>query len=422
MIGWYLATMWVVLIASTALLASCGNTHPSEQNPVIKDTSLTVGVETLAPEAIGQEPAFAGQTRIQAVKTKSKILVDTLVKDLDRPWGLAFLPDGRFLVSEKPGRIRVIDQDGVTGDSIVGLIPVHYQQDGGLMDIAIAPDFSQTRQIFWTFSEKVDTGYTPTVATAYLTEDEKRLNDVSVIYRAGPAIGSVMHYGANLIFDQDGYLFVCFGERFEPRVRALAQKLNSPFGKIIRIDREGKPAPGNPFHAGGDTLPEIWAYGFRDPQGLAFHTETGDLWSSDHGARAGDEINQIVAGANYGWPVIAYGLEYSRDPINGGLTQAEGMQQPVYYWDPAVAPAGITFYTGKSIPEWENDLFVACLRGKHLIRLELEDGKVIGEERLLVDFGKRLRGVKEGPDGALYVWTDEARGNILRISIGTPDE
>jgi glucose/arabinose dehydrogenase len=224
-----------------------------------------------------------------------------------------------------------------------------------------------------------------------------------------------MHYGTKLLVDNEGYLLATLGERFEPRVRVRAQALNSAFGKVIRIDRTGQGAPDNPFIDQEEALAEIWAYGFRDPQGMAFHPENGELWLSEHGPRAGDEINVITAGKNYGWPLISYGLEYNKELVNGGLTQAENMQQPIYYWDPAVAPAGICFYSGKLIPEWKNNLFVACLRGKHLIRLTLEGHKVTGEERLLTDWGQRIRGVCEGPDGALYLWTDEAEGHIIRI-------
>jgi glucose/arabinose dehydrogenase len=406
----------ILCLVFTLILFSCKDKPETSSDVPQTSAVANTGVETLPAEAEGQKPAFVGQTRIQAIQTSSKYRVDTLAKNLERPWGFTFLPDGRYLITEKPGRIRILAKDGSVGDTIVGVLPVHFQQDGGLMDIAIAPDFSNTRQIFWAYSEKRDTGYMPTIATGYLAKDEKSLERVSVIYRAGPAIGSVMHYGTTLLFDPEGYLLVTLGERYEPRVRVRAQALHSPFGKVIRIDRNGNAAPGNPFKASQDTLAEIWAYGFRDPQGIAFHPQTGELWLSDHGPRAGDEINVITPGANYGWPMIAYGLEYSKEPVNGGLTQADGMEQPVYYWDPAVAPAGITFYSGRLIPEWRNDLFVATLRGKHLVRLKIEGHKIVGEERLLTDLDKRLRGVKEGPDGALYVWTAEAEGYILRIT------
>lgn len=394
------------------ILAGCTGSTPEIKNEQIHS------VETSPREAEGQQPAFPGQTRINAIRTQSVFRVDTVASGLDRPWGLDFLPDGRMIVTEKPGRIRIIDRSGAIGDSILGVLPVHFQQDGGLMDIAVAPDFSESRELFWAYSERRDTGYVPALARGELSADERNLENVTVIYRAGPAIGSVMHYGTKLLFDSTGHLLVSLGERFEPRVRTRAQELNSAFGKIIRIDRTGAAAPGNPFSNSTDALPEVWAYGFRDPQGLAFHPETGELWLSDHGPRAGDEINQVIAGKNYGWPVISYGLEYSREPVNGGLTQAENMEQPRYYWDPAVAPAGICIYSGKQIPEWKNNLFVACLRGKHLIRLTLDGHTITGEERLLADWGQRMRGVCEGPDGALYLWTDEAEGCIVRMIPG----
>jgi glucose/arabinose dehydrogenase len=401
-----------LFLLAAILLLSCMS-RPAED--VKSKTIYGTGVETLPPEAQGQKPAFEGQTRITAVTSQTSFRVDTIVNGLNRPWGLDFLPDGRMIVTEKPGRIRIIDQQGNLGDSLGGVLPVHFQQDGGLMDIVIAADFAESRELFWSFSEKKDTGYVPSIARGRLAENEKDLENVAVIYRAEPAIGSVMHYGTKLLLDKDGYLLATMGERFEPRVRVRAQDLNSAFGKVIRIDRTGQGAPGNPFEGQDDALAEIWAYGFRDPQGMAFHPENGELWLSEHGPRAGDEINVITAGKNYGWPIISYGLEYSKEPVNGGLTQAENMEQPVYFWDPAVAPAGICIYSGKLIPEWKNNLFVACLRGKHLIRLILDGHKVTGEERLLTNWGQRIRAVCEGPDGALYLWNDDAEGCIIRI-------
>ncbi|MBK8502565.1 MAG: PQQ-dependent sugar dehydrogenase [Saprospiraceae bacterium] len=377
--------------------------------------SIGVGVEMLPTEAQGQKPAFEGQTRIAAISSNTAYRIDTVVKGLNRPWGLDFLPDGRMIITEKPGRIRIIDLDGNLGDSIGGVLPVHFQQDGGLMDVVIASDFAKSREIFWSFSERKDTGYVPSIARGRIAVDEKNLENVTVIYRTEPAIGSVMHYGTKLLIDGEGYLLATMGERYEQRVRVRAQALNSAFGKVIRIDRTGHGAPGNPFIGREDALAEIWAYGFRDPQGMAYHPENGELWLSEHGPRAGDEINVITAGKNYGWPMISYGLEYNKELVNGGLTQSENMEQPIYYWDPAVAPAGICIYSGKLIPELKNNLFVACLRGKHLIRLTLDGHKVTGEERLLVDWGQRIRAVCEGPDGALYLWNDEAEGCVIRI-------
>lgn len=409
---------WILACFLLLVMWSCSNkTTDSASGNSNKPTSG--GVEILPQEAAGQEPAFIGQTRIGRIETVTVFKIDTIATGLDRPWGVDFLPDGRMIVTEKPGRVRIVDQKGVVGDSIRGMLPVHFQQDGGLMDIVTAPDFVSSRELFWAFSEKKDTGYVPTLARGVLSEDERQLEDVTIIYRAEPAIGSVMHYGTKLLFDAGGHLLATIGERFEPRIRNRAQDLSSAFGKVIRIDRTGAAASGNPFVGQADALPEIWAYGFRDPQGLAIHPETGELWLSDHGPRAGDEINLVEAGKNYGWPVISYGLEYSREPVNGGLTQADNMQQPLYYWDPAVAPAGICIYSGRLIPEWKNNLFVACLRGKHLIRLTIDGHKITGEERLLSDWDRRIRGVCEGPDGALYLWTDEAKGCIVRIVPGS---
>ena len=372
-------------------------------------------VESLPKEAPEQQPAFDNQTRVKAVATETPLQVDIVASDLSHPWGITFLPDTRMLISEKTGTIRIISLEGVVGDTILGVPPVYYRQDGGLMDITLDPDFENNRNIYWAFSEPYDTGYIASVAKGVLSDDETQFNDVRVIYRAPPAVSGPMHYGVRLLFDQEDQLFVSLGERYEHRHRIKAQELSSAFGKIIRIDSEGAPSPGNPFEDDPNALAEVYATGFRDPQGLAFHPETGDLWSSDHGTRAGDEINRIVPGGNYGWPVVAYGLEYSREPINDGLTQKEGTLQPVYYWDPAIAPGGINFYSGANIPEWKNNLFVAALRGKHLARLVIEDNQVVGEERLLTDLEQRLRSVIEGPDGNLYVTTDEDQGMIVRI-------
>lgn len=372
-------------------------------------------VESLPKEAPDQQPAFENQTRIKEVVTETPLQVDIVAKDLSHPWGITFLPDTRMLISEKTGTIRIISLEGTVGDTILGVPPVYYRQDGGMMDITLDPDFERNRTVYWAFSEPYDTGYIASVAKGVLSDDESSLHDVKVIYRAPPAVAGPMHYGVRLLFDQEDQMFVALGERMEHRHRMKAQELSSAFGKIIRINGKGEPSPGNPFADDPNALAEVYAMGFRDPQGLAFHPETGDLWSSDHGTRAGDEINLIVPGGNYGWPVVAYGLEYSREPIYDGLTQKEGTLQPVYYWDPAIAPGGINFYSGAKISEWKNNLFVAALRGKHLARLVIVNNKVVGEERLLTDLEQRLRSVIEGPDGNLYVTTDEDEGMIVRI-------
>ncbi len=372
-------------------------------------------VESLPKEAPDQQPAFENQTRVKAVSTQTPVQVEIVAENLSHPWGITFLPDTRMLISEKTGTIRVVSLQGEVGDTILGVPPVYYRQDGGLMDIALDPDFSDNRTVYWAFSEPFDTGYIASVAKGILSADETRFDNVEVIYRAPPAVEGPMHYGVRLLFDDEDQMLVALGERFEHRHRIKAQELSSAFGKIIRINGFGEPSPGNPFEGDSNALAEVYATGFRDPQGLAFHPETGELWSSDHGTRAGDEINLIVPGGNYGWPLVAYGLEYSREPILEGQTQKEGTIQPVYYWDPAIAPGGINFYSGINIPEWKNNLFVAALRGKHLVRLVIENNKVVGEERLLTELDQRLRSVVEGPDGDLYVTTDEDEGMIVRI-------
>jgi len=373
-------------------------------------------VETQAPISTGQKPAFPGQTRIGGVKTQSKINITTISSGLQYPWGLAFFPDGRMIVSERPGNIRIVSKAGLVGPKIKGVPEVRFKGDGGMYDIKLDPDFAKTRLVFWTFVEPVTGGGVTSVARGKLSADETSFEDVRIIYRASPVYEGPNHNGSRMIFDKMGNLYVSFGERFDDEIRKKAQALNSSLGKIIRINKEGKAVHGNPFEKTPGALPEIWSLGHRNPQGFAFNPNTGELWESDHGPNAGDEINIIRAGANYGWPIISYGIEYSGSPVNGGLTVKEGMEQPVYYWDPAIAPSGITFYTGNLIPEWKGNLFVAALRGAHIARLVIKDNKVVGEERLFSDLHKRFRYILQGPDQALYAIIDDQEGKIYRIS------
>ena len=392
------------------------------QAPVKTSDALPVNtelpaVETQPPVSAGQQPAFAGQTRIPGVKTGTPLQVSIIARNLRAPWGLAFLPDGRMLVTEKPGTMRIVTQQGTVGSTLLGVPAVRFQGDGGLYDVKLDPDFARSRLIFWTFVEPVAGGSLTSVARAKLSADETRLDDVRVIYQATPAYKGPNHNGSRMLFDPQGNLFVSFGDRFDDSIRVQAQELNSSLGKIVRITKEGKAAPGNPFANTPDARPEIWSLGHRNPQGLAIHPQTGDLWQSDIGPQAGDEINLIRPGANYGWPLASYGIEYSGKPVNEGKTTMEGTEQPVYYWDPTVAPSGMSFYTGKLIPEWTNNLFVPALRGMHIARLVIKDNKIVGEERLLADQQRRMRQVVQGPDGALYAITDDREdGVILRIA------
>ncbi len=378
--------------------------------------TLLPPVETQSPISKGQKPAFKGQTRIWGVKTRSKVKITSIAGGLKFPWGLDFMPDGRMIVSEKPGNIRIVSKEGVVGANIQGVPAVRLKGDGGMYDIKLDPNFAKTRLVFWNFVEPVTGGGVTSVARGKLSSDEKSFEDVKIIYRASPAYEGPNHNGSRLLFDKNGNLFVSFGERFDDEIRKKAQDLGSSLGKIIRINKEGKAVEGNPFEKRPNALPEIWTLGHRNPQGLAFNPKTGELWASDLGPDAGDEINIIKAGANYGWPIISYGIEYSGKPVNSGLTVMKGMEQPVYYWDPSIAPSGITFYTGNLIPEWKGNLFVAALRGSHIVRLVIKDNKVVGEERLFTDLHKRFRYITQGPDGALYAIIDDPDGKIFKIS------
>ena len=409
-----------LMLAVFAVVISACNTNPSTSAGNSDSTSSISypPVETRNKIAPKQQPAFNEQTRAPGAKTKTKIVVTTLATGLNHPWGLEFLPDGRMIVSERPGTIRIVTASGTVGRPIANVPPVRKQGDGGLMDLKLDPDFSSTHQLFWSYvKDSAGTGRN-VVLRARLSKDETQFENVTVIYRGTSPYTGPNHNGSRMLFDSKGLLYITFGERFDDSIRKEAQYLNSSLGKIIRVNKDGTAASGNPFTDVSGNLPEIFSYGHRNPQGLAFNPETGDLWETEHGPQAGDEVNIIKPGRNYGWPVIAYGIEYSGQPVSGtGITQKEGMEQPVYYWDPSIAPSGIAFYTGSLIPEWKNNLFIAALGGSHIIRLVIKDNKVIGEERLLTDQHQRFRDIIQGPDGALYAITDEDNGRIYRIGI-----
>ena len=399
--------------AIALMLAACnsnmsnGTNDTSTSNTVAKDSTYDP-VETKKANT-NYKPAFEGQTRIAGVKTSTPYERKMLTDKLDKPWGITSLPDGRFLITEKGGTMRIATNAGVLGEPITGLPAVNASGQGGLLGLTIDPSFSSNRMVYWTFSEKSSQGNLTAVAKGKLSADEKKIENATVIYRATPAYNGNLHYGGRILFDKNGNLFVTTGERSDLVTRPQAQDLNSALGKILHITTEGKPAEGNPFLNNASARPEIYSYGHRNVQSLAFHPETGDLWECEFGPRGGDELNLIHPGKNYGWPTITYGLEYSGEKVGGAITQKEGLEQPVYYWDPVVSPSGMTFYSSDKIPEWKNNLFICGLSSNHIVRLVIKNNKVTGEERLLSGEGQRFRAITEGNDGALYAVTDEGR-------------
>lgn len=379
--------------------------------PVQRDTSLAP-VETQSPNST-YKPAFKGQTRIGGVKTKTPVVVTVINNSLKNPWGIHVLPDGRFLVTEKAGSMRILKANGEFDKQITGFPAVLFRAQGGLLDVTIDPAFATNRMIYWGYAEQTDGNSLLAIAKGKLSADETKLENVDVIYRATPAYKGNLQYGARIVFDKQGNLFVSTGERSGSDIRMKAQDLSAGIGKIIHITKAGKAVAGGPFAGKANALPEIYAYGLRNPDGLAWNPATGELWEAEFGPRGGDEINIIKPGNNYGWPVVTYGIEYSGEKVGDGIQQKEGVTQPIYYWDPTISPGGITFYTG-NITEWKNNLFVGGLSGSHIARLVIRNNKVVGEERLLRDKNERWRAVVTGKDGALYGLTDS--GKLYRIA------
>jgi len=376
--------------------------------------SASTSVETKTPNSTYLS-AFAGQTRVGAVKTQTPYVAKVLTDGLKSPWAVKSLPDGRLIITEKSGVMRIAKVSGELSKPITGAPAVNSEGQGGLLGITIDPNFLKNRMIYWTFSENVTDGTHTSVAKGKLSADETKIEGATVIYQATPAHKGTLHYGGRIIFDKSGNLFVSTGERSDKVTRPQAQELNSSLGKIVHITTDGKPVAGNPFIGKEGAKPELYSYGHRNVQGLTFHPVTGELFSNEFGPRGGDEINHVQAGKNYGWPTITYGIEYSGKQIGEPVAQQkEGMEQPVYYWDPSVSPSGMTFYSGNMFSEWKNNLFVGCLSGMHIARLIIENNRVVGEERLLTEESQRFRDVTQGKDGALYAVTDQ--GRLYRIA------
>ncbi len=344
---------------------------------------------------------------------KVEVVVETVARDLQNPWSIAFLPDNRMLVTERPGRLRIVSTDGKVSAPLGGVPKVHAKGQGGLLDVALSPGFSQNRLVFLSFAEERGEGRAGTsVARGRLNEAGTALENTQVIFRQEPPHTGNNHWGSRLVFDSGGNLFVTLGERFD--LRDQAQNPANLLGKLVHITPDGKPAPDNPFLNQKGTRPEIWSIGHRNVQGAALNPTTGQLWTAEHGARGGDEINIPQKGKNYGWPIITYGVDYSGVKIGEGTAKA-GMEQPVYYWDPSIAPSGMAFYTGDKFPAWRGNILVGALAGELLARLEVNGDKITGEERMLQNLGERIRDVRQGPDGFIYLLTDSAQGRVLRM-------
>lgn len=397
----YITILSVLLLA---LFSSCSNDKDFDNDP----GTVTDPVETNPPNAT-YSPAFEGQTRINGLETNTDFESKIITSSLVNPWGVKMLPDGRLLITEKAGSMRIVKVTGEVSATITGIPTVNPAGQGGLLGLCLDPDFTSNRMIYWVFSEAVTGGNITAVAKGKLSADEKKIEGATVIYRSTPAHPSDLHYGGRILFDKTGNLIVSTGERSVLETRPLAQSLTGSLGKVIRITKEGQAAAGNPVFSQAGALPEIYSYGHRNPQGLALHPVTSEIWLSEHGPRGGDEINRIKAGTNYGWPIITYGIEYTGQPIGDAIQKKEGMEQPVYYWDPVVSPSGMTFYSGDRVPEWENNLFIGALSGMHIVRLAISNNRVIGEERLLAQENQRFRDITQGNDGALYAITDQGR-------------
>ena len=342
---------------------------------------------------------------------KGVVDVQTIAKGLEHPWSLAFLPDKRLLVTERPGRLRLVGPDGRVSEPLTGVPQVYASGQGGLLDVALSPAFDKDRLVYLSFAESGEGGAGTAVARGRL--GERGLENTQVIWRQQPKVSGPNHWGSRIVFRPDGTLFVTLGERFNYSERA--QDLATTLGKIVRINPDGSAPRDNPFVSRAGAQPEIWSYGHRNVQAAALDPETGQLWTVEHGARGGDELNHPEAGKNYGWPVISYGVHYSYLKIGEG-TAKQGMEQPVYYWDPVIAPSGMVFYTGNLFAGWKNNVLIGSLTPGLLVRLVMKDGKVAQEERYLGDLRERIRDVGQAPDGSLYLLTDARNGQILRIT------
>jgi glucose/arabinose dehydrogenase len=400
-------------LAAFALLGlACGGQKTKPRNG---NESEAGALETAPPNVPEFKPAFAEQTRAVLARSRTKFDVVEVASGLEKPWAIAFLPDRRMLVTEKiAGQLRVVSQDGAKSAPVSGVPRVDGGDQGGLLDVELSPDYAQSKLVFLSYYEPREGGNGLAVARARLAvEGAPQLSEVSVIFRMQPTLDSSKHAGGRLVFAPDGNLFVTLGERSIMEGRVQAQDLKSHFGKVVRIRPDGSVPGDNPFVGRTDARPEIWSYGHRNILGAGLDAQNR-LWIAEMGPRGGDELNLVEKGKDYGWPTIGYGEEYSGARLHE-RTQAPGMEQPVYYWDPVISPGALIVYSGQAFPEWQGNIFIAGLSSKALVRLVLKDDRVSGEERLLMERGERIREVVQGPEGALYLLTDADDGKLLKL-------
>jgi glucose/arabinose dehydrogenase len=432
----FILTLFLTVVSTACAQNKRKDAKPEAKQPAPANSTAQqqqcTPLETAKPNAAEQKPTFPGQTRACAVKTETAFEVTVVAKGLQRPWAVEPLPNGYFLITEKAGQMRIVSAKGEIGQPLGGLLPVGQggvsetsgqgglppitaRGQGGLLDVALSPAFEKDRTIFWSFSEQREGGSGTSVARGRLSEDRKNLEDVRIIFRAMPTYNNGLHFGSRLAFGPDGKLYITLGDRFDRPNRPKVQELDNHLGKIIRINPDGTVPEDNPFANQKGAMPEIWTLGHRNLQSAAFD-EQGRLWTVEHGPRGGDELNLIEKGKNYGWAIVSFGQEYSGQAIPDAVTTREGYVDPVYYWDPVIAPSGMEIYTGSAFPEWRGSFFIGGLVTKRLARLVVKDNRVVGEEHLLTDRGQRIRDVRQGPDGALYVVTDESNGELWRIA------
>ncbi|KQL58353.1 MULTISPECIES: PQQ-dependent sugar dehydrogenase [Bacillaceae] len=418
--------MFFTMVMFVLTLAACGNGDTSDEESTDNsdadtEESVDEGADESAesePKVTEFEPAFPEQTRAPAVETEAELDVEVVAEGLGVSWGMEEFDTNRLLVTQRDSaELLIVDlEDGSVSDPIEGTPEVNSEGQGGLLDVTIAPDFDESRLVFMTFAQDIEGGTVTAVGKGVLSDDEASLEDFEVIFQAEPAYEGNLHYGGRIIFDDEDNLFLTTGERSDDPIRERAQDLDAYLGKVIHITQDGEAVDTNPFIEDEDALDGIYSYGHRNIQGVDFHPETGDLWIVEFGPQAGDELNIIEPGNNYGWPIVSYGIEYSGELINDGISEheAQGFVEPRYYWDPTSAPSGMSFYDSDAIPEWENNLFIGGLASSYIARVVIEDDLIVGEERLLTDEGERFRDILVTEDGALIAITDG--GKIYKIA------